>query len=99
MSILSDSHEICCGCEFPFAHLLSNIFPLGHADRNLTVNQILLRDFKEQCHSSGKGGESSGLAGAAGQPEKEDTKEGTAGPEDDAALAALLAAVEEGEQR
>lgn len=99
MSILSDSHELTCGCDFPFAHLLSIIFPLGHKDRGLTINQILFRDFKEQCHSTGKEGESSGLAGAAGPPEKGDTKGGTAGQEDDAALAALLAAVEEGEQR
>lgn len=62
MSILSDSHEIYCGCDTPFAHLLANIFPIGHQDRNKTINQILLRDFKQLCHSGGD------AAGAAGYP-------------------------------
>lgn len=55
MSILSDSHELYCGCDTPFAHLLSNIFPIGHQDRNKSINQILLRDFKQlqKCHSGG----------------------------------------------
>lgn len=97
MSVLSDTHELTCNCNWPFAHLLAIIFPLGHSDRDLTINQILLRDYKEKCRSSGGGDASYGgveLAGAA-------TREGadTAGPADDAELAALLAAVEEKDTR
>lgn len=99
MSILSDSHELVCNCNFPFAHLLALIFPLGHTDRNLTINQILLRDYKEKCHSGGAGDASSGMAGAAGPEPKEDTERNTAGQEEDADLAALLAAVEEDDKR
>ena len=99
MSILSDTHELVCNCHFPFAHLLSIIFPLGHSDRNLTINQILLRDYKEKCHSGGAGDASSGMVAAAGPPEKEDTKRNTDGQEEDADLAALLAAVEEDDKR
>jgi len=65
MSEISDSHDIWCNCTGPFAHLLASIFPPGHQDRNLTIEQILQRDFK-QCHSGGAGGENSGMAGGAG---------------------------------
>nr|AEI71739.1 ORF1 [Torque teno midi virus] len=64
MSQLSDSHDNFCHCHCPFAHLLASIFPPGHQDRDLTINQILQRDFKE-CHSGGAGGESSGMAEGA----------------------------------
>lgn len=53
MSIIGDSHDAICGCEQPFAHLLTNIFPIGHKDRDKTINQIIWRDFKQLCHSGG----------------------------------------------
>lgn len=62
MSNIADSHDIFCSCHTPFAHLLASIFPPGHQDRNLTVQQILERDYQE-CHSGGKEEESHGLAG------------------------------------
>ncbi len=55
MSVLSDTHELTCSCNWPFAHLLAIIFPLGHQDRDKTINEILLRDYKEKCHSGGGG--------------------------------------------
>lgn len=93
MSVLSDTHELTCNCNYPFAHLLSIIFPLGHSDRNLTINQILLRDYKEKCRSSGGGDASFGGVEVAGTENKED--KGAAGREEDEELAKLLAAVEE----
>lgn len=62
MSQIADSHDNHCSCEFPFAHLLASIFPPGHADRNLTINQILRRDFKQLCHSGGAEEEKPGMA-------------------------------------
>jgi len=59
MSIIADGHDSICNCFHPFAHLLASIFPPGHKDRDLTINQILQRDYKERCHSGG-GGERSG---------------------------------------
>lgn len=53
MSQIADGHDNICYCKHPFAHLLANIFPPGHKDRNHTINQILERDYKEQCHSGG----------------------------------------------
>lgn len=55
MSILTDSHESICECNFPFAHLLALIFPLGHTDRKLTIEEILKRDYREKCLSGGAG--------------------------------------------
>ncbi len=76
MSILSDTHESICSCSFPFAHLLSIIFPLGHSDRNKTINDILRRDYKEKCLGGGTAGDAftqvpSAAAGAAFVTEKE----------------------------
>ncbi len=81
MSQIADSHDNICHCFHPFAHLLASIFPPGHKDRDLTINQILLRDFKEACHSGGEGGENPGTAagdapggfkGIKEDPEEED---------------------------
>lgn len=52
-SIIADSHDSVCGCDTPFAHLLSTIFPPGHTDREKTITQILNRDYKELCLSGG----------------------------------------------
>lgn len=60
-SIIADSHDTNCGCNWPFAHLLSLIFPPGHKDRNLTITQILERDYKELCHSTTGEEETGGL--------------------------------------
>lgn len=54
MSQLADGHDNFCNCQSPFAHLLATIFPPGHQDRDLTINQILKRDYIQQCLSSGK---------------------------------------------
>jgi hypothetical protein len=53
-SQLADSHDNFCSCKFPFAHLLATIFPPGHKDRKLTIDQILERDYTELCHSGGE---------------------------------------------
>lgn len=52
MSIFADSHDSICSCETPFAHALSCMFPEGHRDRQLTVEQIITRD-TALCHSGG----------------------------------------------
>lgn len=60
-SIIADSHDTNCGCNWPFAHLLSLIFPPGHKDRDLTINQILERDYKELCLTTTGDVETAGL--------------------------------------
>ncbi len=54
MSQIADAHDNICHCDYPFAHLLANIFPVGHKDRDLSINQILARDYTALCHSGGK---------------------------------------------
>lgn len=62
MSQIADAHDNICHCDHPFAHLLANIFPVGHKDRDHTINQILLRDYREKCLSGGAEGASHGMA-------------------------------------
>nr|AEI71749.1 ORF1 [Torque teno midi virus] len=75
MSILADSHDSTCNCDTPFAHLLANIFPPGHKDRDLTINQILQRDYKEACRGGGRGVEGHGLADTKERPEETNSPE------------------------
>lgn len=98
MSMIGDGHDICCGCPQPFAHLLDSIFPEGHADRSLTIEQIIERDYP-LCHSGGKDEEDHGLALGesaatltAKQEEEEDFK-------DDGNVEDLIAAVADAETR
>lgn len=98
MSQISDSHDIWCNCNGPFAHLLASIFPPGHQDRVLTVNQILKRDFQESCHSGGDAGENSGVAGADADNINQDIKLEEEDKEDIEELLAAAAAAER-EQR
>ncbi len=100
MSLIADSHDNICNCWHPFAHLLASIFPPGHKDRDLTINQILQRDLLEkQCHSGGTAAESPGGAdgGDAGPPEniKREDQEENSQDEDIEELLAVAAAAEE----
>lgn len=62
MSEIADSHDIWCSCDTPFSHLLASIFPPGHTDRNLSIQEILTRDY-QQCHSGGEEERGLGMAG------------------------------------
>lgn len=98
MSEISDSHDIWCNCKGPFAHLLASIFPPGHQDRNLTIEQILQRDYK-QCHSGGDAGESHGLASGAANAASTDIKAEEDPDIEGEELENLLAAAEDAERR
>lgn len=94
-SQIADAHDNFCGCDHPFAHLLSSIFPVGHTDRDLTVNQILTRDYTERCLSGGVEEESHGLADGE-KPDSGDIKEEIQEEEDlpEDELERLIAAAE-----
>ena len=89
LSQISDSHDNFCNCHCPFAHLLASIFPPGHQDRVLSINQILERDYK-QCHSGGQEEENHGTVG--GDTDREDIKREKYSEEGEDALDALFAA-------
>lgn len=72
MSAIGDIHDSFCGCDIPFAHLLDNIFPEGHTDRNNTISAIIERDKK--CLSGGEEEKEIGMAIGTGIGEKEDLK-------------------------
>ncbi len=75
MSQIADSHDNFCNCDTPFAHLLASIFPPGHQDRDLSINQILKRDYTAKCHSGGTGDASHGGVGGEDTKERPPTKE------------------------
>ncbi len=75
MSQIADSHDNFCNCNSPFAHLLASIFPPGHQDRVLSINQILQRDYKAKCLSGGRGEESHGMADSGIKEEKHTEEE------------------------
>lgn len=94
--MIADAHDIHCDCKAPFAHLLDNIFPEGHTDRNKSVSYIIERDLK-QCLSGGDGDESHGieLGESAATFAGEEIKEENLTHAEEEELEKLLAAVEE----
>lgn len=97
LSQIADSHDNFCNCNHPFAHLLASIFPPGHKDRILTINQILKRDYKEKCRSGGDADESHG--GDVGHIKQEGTEEEEKDSLADAGVEELLAAAEDATPR
>ncbi len=102
MSSIADSHDSWCHCDTPFAHLLASIFPPGHRDRILSIQQILDRDYSERCLSGGADAEDSGMAASKAVEEtngiKQEDKEGEDSmPEGD--VEDLLNAVADAEKR
>lgn len=96
MSIIGDAHDSICSCQHTFSHLLSCIFPLGHSDRDKTINYILQRDYREKCLAIGGGDAEPGGAENPGTKGKEEADFATPNKEEDDQLAELLAAAEEG---
>lgn len=98
-SQIADSHDNICCCNWPFAHLLASLFPPGHPDRQLTINQILERDYKQLCHSGGAAEKSHGMEDLGGeenikQPKEEENPEEDFEPEEIEEM--LIAAIKEG---
>nr|AEI71731.1 ORF1 [Torque teno midi virus] len=60
MSMISDGHDLHCGCNQPFAHLLDTIFPEGHTDRTKPISYIIKRDL-QLCLSGGDEEEDHGI--------------------------------------
>lgn len=76
-SVIVDCHDSFCGCTSPISHWLSIIFPEGHKDRYLTVNEIIHRELhNQQCLFGGEEDKNGGEAGADnGTDQKENIKE------------------------
>ncbi len=84
-------------CWHPFAHILDLIFPEGHKDRKLTVEQIIQRDL--QCHSGGDGEENTGEAEDAPGTREEEKPTKEKEDQDIGTVEELIAAVEDAERR
>jgi len=76
-SVIVDCHDSFCGCTSPISHWLSIIFPEGHKDRYLTVNEIIHRELhNQQCLFGGEEDKNGGEAAADnGTDQKENIKE------------------------
>ena len=100
MSIIADSHDSICNCCHPFAHLLANIFPPGHKDRDLTINQILQRDYTEKWHSGGDAAGETGMepSGTGGDIKPDPEERGEDFPEGEIEDLLAAAATEEKER-
>lgn len=96
MSMIADGHDCVCHCKSPFGHLLASIFPPGHQDRDLTINQIIQRDIKE-CHSGGGDETETGMADFAGPSAAADHIKEEDLPGED--IEDLIAAAEDVERR
>lgn len=99
MSQIADGHDNFCNCWHPFAHLLASIFPPGHQDRDLTINQILQRDYKQLCHSGGTEEESHGGDAGEGPGDGGDIKAEREEEYPEEEIEKLIAAAEEEKPR
>lgn len=66
------AHDSWCGCNHPIAHFIDSVLPIGHKDRDLTVEEILSRDLAESCLSGGAAATSGGQAGATATEQEEE---------------------------
>ncbi len=69
------SHDSWCGCNYPVAHFIDSVLPIGHKDRDLTVQEILSRDLAVKCHSGGHAETGGGLATATATEDEGPTNE------------------------
>ena len=99
LSQIGDSHDNFCHCNTPFAHLLASIFPVGHKDRTLTIDQILLRDYRQLCLSGGEDAEGTGGAATEIKEEQDGQKEEEDDQDIEEKLDALLAEAAENAER
>lgn len=97
MSIISDAHDIHCGCERPFAHLLDSIFPEGHTDRDKTIREIITRDL--QCLSTGEEEKDGGIPVGVSAGNLENIKDQEEDFKEDIKVEDLLAAAAAAEAR
>lgn len=47
------AHDTWCGCDHPSIHLLAALLPVGHKDRDLTVEEIIYKHTRKSCHFGG----------------------------------------------
>ncbi len=99
MSGIADSHDSWCNCDTPFAHLLASIFPPGHTDRTRTIQEILTRDFRQQCLSGGADAKNSGTAADIDAATALQLKEEKQDMSEEENVEDLLAAIEDAEGR
>lgn len=100
-TIVTDAHDLHCGCTEPISHLINDLIPPDHPDRKLTIDQLVKKNFRRQlCLFGGKEEKDGGEAGEG--PSTEDaTKQKEEKLEDltDEGIEELIAAADDAERR
>ncbi len=100
-TIITDAHDMHCGCTEPISHLLNDLVPPDHPDRHITIDQLVKKNYRRQlCLFGGKEEKSSGEADG-GPSTEENTKQPDAEGEDltEQNIEELIAAADDAERR
>ncbi len=98
-TIITDAHDMHCGCTEPISHLLNDLIPPDHPDRHLTIDQLINKNYRRQICLFGGKEEKDGGEAAEDHTTKEEqpTEEKENLTEEDIEL--LIAAADDAEQR
>lgn len=73
-TIITDAHDMHCGCTEPISHLINDLIPPDHPDRHLTIDQLIRKNYRRQICLFGGKEETGGGEADAGPSTKEDIK-------------------------
>lgn len=74
INVCLNSHDTWCGCDTPLVHLLTCLLPPGHKDRNLTVEELIAKNYQKKWPSGGTE-DAAGTNQETTGTEREDTQE------------------------
>lgn len=100
-TIITDAHDMHCGCTEPISHLINDLIPPDHPDRHITIDQLVRKNHRRQlCLFGGKEEKDGGEADA-----DHSTKDATTQKEEkledltDEGIEELIAAADDAERR
>lgn len=99
-TIITDAHDMHCGCTEPISHLLNDLIPPDHPDRYLTIDQLLKKNYRRQICLFGGTEEKDGGEAEEDPSTKQNIKE--QGEEEnltDQNIEELIAAADDAERR
>ena len=99
-TIITDAHDMHCGCTEPISHLLNDLIPPDHPDRYLTIDQLVKKNYRRQICLFGGTEEKDGGGAGEDPSTKENIKE--QGEEEnltDQNIEELIAAADDAERR
>lgn len=100
-TIITDAHDMHCGCTEPISHLINDLIPPDHPDRHLTVDQLIKKNYRRQICLFGGTEEKDGGEADADHTTEKDTKQKEEDPEGltEQNIEELIAATDDAERR